>query len=93
MPDASGTAEDAPPNDLPEDEHDTWRRYVLLGAQERFRVPDRELNSRLSAKSRGVLKGNRRRHNRELLQDSSGLLNLHSKSLLSQVLSHRRSRR
>lgn len=67
MADAAGNAVIAPPDDLPDDEHDAWTRFVILGAGEQFKLPDAEKNSRLSAAQRGTARRNRRRDNRDLL--------------------------
>ena len=48
MADAAGTAEDAPPDKLDEAEHDTWKRCVALGGRDQFKLPDDELNARLT---------------------------------------------
>ena len=39
----------APPDDLPGDEHDVWRRFAALGAVDQFRLPDAQRNARLRA--------------------------------------------
>ena len=66
MADAAGTAEDAPPDKLDEAEHEAWKRCVALGGRDQFKLPDDELNARLTLAQRGTIRRNRRRDNRAL---------------------------
>ena len=67
MADAAGTAQDAPPDKLDEAEHEAWKRCVALGGRDQFKLPDDELNARLTVAQRGTIRRNRRRDNRALL--------------------------
>ena len=62
--DAGGNDALTPPSNLPQDEHGVWRRFHELGALGQFRLPDEELNPRLSREGRRTARKHRRRDNR-----------------------------
>ena len=68
LPNAGGNHVVAPPSDLPEDEHAMWWCFHELGAWDQFRLPDEELNSRISREGRRRAMSHRRRDNRECLE-------------------------